>query len=53
MSIEIESYDEWLDNNQEELSILFSETGTDREIDFDFEREAEKLYNKYLDELEK
>ena len=46
------TFEEWLEINEEELSILFAETGADREPDFDIEAEELKLYEstycKYL-----
>ena len=41
-------FEEWCEKNEEELSIMFAETGMDRELDFDLESELEKLYEEYL-----
>ena len=30
-------FEEWCEKNEEELSIMFAETGMDRELDFDLE----------------
>ena len=40
----MQSFDEWLEVNYDELVCLFAENGADREIDFDFEEEAYDLY---------
>jgi hypothetical protein len=37
-------YEQWLDINYDELSIMFAETGADREMDFDFERDCEDIW---------
>lgn len=37
-------YEEWLDKNYDNLMIECAETGADRELDFDFDRFAEKRY---------
>lgn len=41
-------YDKWFELNENELGIAFAESGADRELDFDYERECEKGYEKYL-----
>ena len=41
------SFDEWVEENEEELIILFAENGADREMDFDFEEESYRLYEQY------
>ena len=43
------TFEEWLDLNEEELSIMFAETGMDRELDFNVEDELERRYQKYLE----
>jgi len=48
------NFSEWCEANEEELSILWAETGADREYDFNVERELEKQYDEYIErELEK
>jgi hypothetical protein len=44
------SYSEWLDLNYDELQIQFAESGADRELDFNPEKEDLRRYNKYLQE---
>lgn len=44
------NYDDWFDQHCDELNIKFAETGADREMDFDLERELEKEYLKYMNE---
>ena len=46
-------FEEWREKNEEELSIMFAETGMDRELDFDLENELERCYQKYEEELTK
>jgi len=41
-------YEEWLEVNEEELTIKYAETGEDREMDFDLEQALERDYEKYL-----
>ena len=41
------SFDEWFEENEKELIILFAESGADREMDFDFEWECYKQYGMY------
>ena len=36
---------EWLNENSDELNCMFAENGADREMDFDFEKDAQKIYN--------
>jgi len=43
------SYDEWYSENEEEVYIQLAETGADREMGFDSEREFQKRYQKYLE----
>ena len=40
-------FEEWCEKNEEELSIMFAETGLDRELDFNIENELEKEYEKW------
>ena len=42
------AFEEWCEENEEELSIMFAETGMDRELDFNVEDEIEKEYLKYI-----
>lgn len=46
---EVLSFEEWLDEVETELNCILSETGADREMDFDFEKDAEKMYEKYIE----
>ncbi len=48
---EILSYDEWYDLYEEEIRIELAESGADRELCFDSEREFEKRYTKYIDSI--
>jgi hypothetical protein len=41
-------YEEWLEQNEEELTIRWAESGRDREMCFDLERELEKEYDKQM-----
>ena len=50
MNIVKMEFEEWCEKNEEELYIMFAETGMDRELDFDLEDEIEKRYEKYLKE---
>jgi hypothetical protein len=43
------TFEEWLELNEENMSIYFAETGMDRELDFDVEDELERCYQKYLE----
>ena len=43
------AFEEWCEKNEEELSIMFAETGMDRELDFNVENELERCYQKYLE----
>lgn len=43
----IPTFEEWLKVNLENLKIIFAETGADREMDFNFEREAKRYYEQY------
>lgn len=38
------SIEAWAERHSNELDCIFAETGADREIDFDREREEEKLW---------
>ena len=38
-------YEEWEEVNRDELSIIFAENGADRELCFDWERDAEAIYD--------
>ncbi|MFA5407602.1 MAG: hypothetical protein WC343_02400 [Bacilli bacterium] len=41
-------YEEWFAKFEDEINIELTETGADREMDFDGEREFEKRYEIYL-----
>lgn len=41
-------FDEWCELYEEEISTQFANSGRDREHCFDIERDAEKLYEKYV-----
>tara|TARA_B100000809_G_scaffold200711_1_gene201028 strand:- start:228 stop:419 length:192 start_codon:yes stop_codon:yes gene_type:complete len=43
------TFEEWLELNEENMSIYFAETGMDRELDFDVEDELERCYEEYLE----
>ena len=43
------SFEEWYIKNEEALIISASESGADRELDFDSENYADNEYYKYLD----
>lgn len=47
-SEKILSYDEWCDLNGDAIDIELAETGCDRELDFDPEKEYDKRYEIYL-----
>ena len=49
-SSKILSFDEWYAIVEEEVNIELAESGADRELDFNSEREFEDRYEKYLDE---
>ncbi len=48
----MKTYEDWYQENEEELHIRFAETGQDRELDFDAEDEIEKLYFKFCEDEE-
>lgn len=49
MNKEIElSFEQWICENEEEINIQLAESGADRELDFDIEKEYENRYEKYL-----
>lgn len=41
-------YEEWFAKFEDEINIELAETGADREMDFDYGRELETRYDKYL-----
>ena len=43
-----ESFEEWSERNEQELSEIFAESGADRESDFDREREEIKIYESLI-----
>ena len=45
INFKVLEYDEWLNENSDELNCMFAENGADREMDFDFEKDAQKIYN--------
>tara|TARA_R100000781_G_C4019885_1_gene106727 strand:+ start:85 stop:270 length:186 start_codon:yes stop_codon:yes gene_type:complete len=42
------SYTEWISINEEDIRIESAETGADREMDFDIEKELEIRYEDYF-----
>lgn len=44
------SFEEWYVQHEQEINIELAETGADREMDFDVEREFDSRYQKYLNE---
>ena len=42
------SFEEWCEINEEELTIIFAETGADREMDFDRGVEEEHIWENKL-----
>lgn len=42
------SFEEWQEENSDQVSILLAETGADRELDFNPENELDTRYNEYL-----
>ena len=47
------SFEDWLELNEAELLIEFAESGADRELDFDSEREIEERYDTYCREVDR
>jgi len=45
---EDDQYEEWFAKFEDEITIELAETGADREMDFDIEREFEKRYEMHL-----
>lgn len=45
------SYDEWHTANEEQINIQLAETGADRELDFNAEKEFEQRYNDYVESV--
>ena len=43
------TFDEWYEANEENINLELAESGADREMDFDSEKEFEKRYETYLD----
>ena len=41
-------YEEWFAEFEDDINIELAETGADRELDFDREREFDKRYEMYL-----
>jgi len=46
-------YEGWLLEYEDDISILFAESGADRELDFDREREDERLYEMFHTDVNK
>ena len=46
---ELLNYDDWYERNEEEINIELAETGADRELDFDSEKEFDDRYSKYVE----
>ena len=44
-------FEEWRNTFSEEIDIELAETGADRELDFNPEKEFERRYQMYLDNL--
>lgn len=42
------TYEDWYNLNEDTINIELAETGADREMDFDSEREFERRYLKYM-----
>lgn len=42
------TFEEWYELNESDINIELAETGADRELDFDPEREFDKKYEDYL-----
>ena len=45
------NFDQWLSVNHSEIDIELAESGADREMDFDSEKEYLDRYNEYLDNI--
>ena len=45
----IQDFDLWVEAYYDELVCIASESGADRELDFDWDRFVERQYEKYLD----
>jgi hypothetical protein len=43
------TFEEYIEKYEEELTIAFSESDEDRELDFDWYLAAEREYNKYME----
>jgi len=43
-------YEEWYGVHEDEINIELAESGADRELDFDSEKEFETRYQNYLDD---
>lgn len=44
----VETFDEWYFANEDRINIELAESGADREMDFDPEKEFERRYDEYL-----
>jgi len=49
--MKILNFDDWYDINEEQIYIELTENGSDRELDFDPEKEFDKRYQIYLDDM--
>ena len=47
------SFEKWYAKFEDEINIELAETGADRELDFDSEREFDKRYQMYLENISK
>lgn len=43
------TYEEWLAEMEEEVTIFFAEAGSDREVGFNLEAALEREYERYLE----
>ena len=40
-------FEDWLVENNDELNCIMAESGADRESDYDYEDECERIYDEY------
>ena len=45
------TFEEWMDITSNELNCLFAENGADREMDFDYERDCEIVYDRLFNTI--
>jgi len=43
----MKEFDEWYEENEDEIYISAAESGADRELDYDAEAYAERMYDQY------